>query len=255
MLWYKAWLETRWRFLIGLALLALSAGSTVLMYPEVVRLLPLVPQVDLGGALGRRVAESAALAHTYRGYIWSQWFVQNMPRDWTIFAVVLGSGGLVAQSAGRGALFTLSLPVSRRRLVAVRAATALAELFVLALVPCLLLPLLSPSVGQSYGVADAIVHGLLVFAGGSLYFSLAFLLSTIFTDVWTPLLLALCAAFVLSLAGFAFPAVAPYVPHAVITGESYFRGHGLPWAGLVISAALSAAMLRGAGINLARRDF
>jgi len=39
MLWYKAWLETRWRFAIGLALLTLSAAVTVLSYPAVMRVL------------------------------------------------------------------------------------------------------------------------------------------------------------------------------------------------------------------------
>ena len=58
MLWYKSWLETRWRFLIGLALLILSACGTVLTYPQVVQLLPLAPQVDVGGEIGRRVAEA-----------------------------------------------------------------------------------------------------------------------------------------------------------------------------------------------------
>src|SRR5260370_15354436 len=35
MLWYKSWLETRWRFLIGLVLLLFSALSTVFTYPQV----------------------------------------------------------------------------------------------------------------------------------------------------------------------------------------------------------------------------
>ena len=43
MLWYKSFLETRWRFLIGLAVLVLSVLGTVFAYPRVVRLLPLVP--------------------------------------------------------------------------------------------------------------------------------------------------------------------------------------------------------------------
>ena len=47
MLWYKSWLETRWRFLIGLALLMLSAGGTVLAYPQVV-------EAAAAGADGRR---------------------------------------------------------------------------------------------------------------------------------------------------------------------------------------------------------
>ncbi len=48
MLWYKSWLETRWRFLIGLAILILSVVGTVLAYPRVTKLLPLVPAIDTG---------------------------------------------------------------------------------------------------------------------------------------------------------------------------------------------------------------
>ena len=138
------------------------------------------------------------LARNYRGYVWSQWFRQNLPQMWTLFAVLLGTGGLLSQASGGGALFTLSLPVSRSRLLGVRAATGLAELLVLALVPSLLLPLLSPAVGQTYSVGDALVHGVCLFIAGAVFFSLAFLLSTVFSDVWRPLLIVLCVATVLA---------------------------------------------------------
>src|SRR5262245_12321233 len=134
MLWYKAWLETRWRFLIGLALLACSAVFVVLAYPRVMSLLPLVPED--GGELGRVLRERAALLTTYRGYVWSQWFGQNMTQAWTLFAALIGTGGLLNQSS-RGALYTLSMPVSRNRVLGVRASIGLAELFVLAFVPAL----------------------------------------------------------------------------------------------------------------------
>src|SRR3984893_7609162 len=127
MLWYKAWLETRWRFVSGLALLMCSAAAIVLTYPEVVKLLPAASRLEVGGALGRRVAEGAALARDYRGYIWSQWLRESLRQLWVLFAVLLGTGGLLAQASGGGALFTLSLPVSRNRLIGVRAGTGLAE--------------------------------------------------------------------------------------------------------------------------------
>ncbi len=144
MLWYKSWLETRWRFAIGLAILILSAVGTVLAYPRVVKLLPLVPSVVDSGEVGRRLLEIAALSRTYRGYVWAQWLRQNMTQMLALFAALLGTGGLLSQSSGGGAFFTLSLPVSRDRLLGVRAATGLAELFALAFIPSLVLPLLSP---------------------------------------------------------------------------------------------------------------
>jgi hypothetical protein len=48
---------------------------------------------------------------------------------------------------------------------------------------------------------------------------------------------------------------ARYSLFGIMDGEMYFRGGGMPWAGLVISAAGSAAMLLAAGRNLERQDF
>jgi hypothetical protein len=174
---------------------------------------------------------------------------------WTIFAVLLGTGGLLSQVSGGGALFTLSLPASRARLHFVRSATGVAELAVLAVVPSLVIPLLSPGIGERYGVGDTFVHSLCLFIAGSVFFSLASLLSTVFNDVWRPLLIALAAAFLLALAESAVHGAAAYGLFGVMSGERYFRGGGLPWTGLLLSVLLSGAMLYGAARNLARRDF
>ena len=255
MLWYKSWLETRSRFLIGLVLLIASGVATVFAYPKVLELLKTMPAVETGGDLGRRIREAAALAQEYRGYVWSQWFGQNLIQLWTIFAVILGTGGLLSQMSGGGALFTLSLPVSRARHLAVRGGTGLIELLILALVPSLVLPVLSPAIGQSYGVGDAVVHALCLFVGGSVFFSLAFLLSTMFSDVWRPLLIALCTASLLAVGEQFVDVLSDLGLIATMSGERYFRSGALPWAGLLVSAALSASMLYGSAVNLARRDF
>jgi hypothetical protein len=255
MLWYKSWLETRWRFAIGLAILILSATGTVLAYPRVVKLLPLVPSVADPGEVGRRLLEIAALSRTYRGYIWAQWLRQNNPQMLALFAALLGTGGLLSQSSGGGALFTLSLPTSRARLLGVRAATGLAELFALAFIPSLVLPLLSPAVGESFSVLDVLAYGTCAFFAAAVLFSLANLLSTVFTDIWRPALivclLAACVGIVEPFLG----GFSRYGLFALMDGETYFRGSGVPWLGLLASAVVSAAMLFAASRNLARQDF
>ncbi|MBI1874096.1 MAG: hypothetical protein HYS05_09435 [Acidobacteria bacterium] len=255
MLWYKSWLETRWRFLIGLVLLTLSACSTVYSYPQVVKLLPLAPKVELSGEIGRQLTEAIELSRDYRGYVWSQWYRQNLLQMWALFAMLLGTGGLLAQATGRGALFTLSLPATRNRLLGVRAATALAELLVLAFVPSLLLTLLSPTIGEAYGIGDALVHGLCLFVAGTVFFSLAFLLSTVFSDVWRPWLIVICVAIVLALFGLVLRDLSRYSIFGLMSGEVYFRGGRLPWLGLLATAAVSVALLYAATRNLARLDF
>jgi hypothetical protein len=255
MLWYKSFLETRWRFLIGLAILVLSAVGAVFAYPRMVKLLPLVPTVEIGGVLGRRIREAADLMRDYRGYVWSQWLRQSMSNMLSLFAVLLGTGGLLSQASGGGALFTLSLPVSRNRLLGVRVATGLAELFALAFVPLLLLPLLSPAVGQGYGIGDALIHGACLFVAAAVLFSMACLLSTVFSDVWRPALIVLGVAVVVGTCEPLIGDPSRYSLFGIMDGELYFRGGGLPWLGLLASAAASAAMLYGAAINLARQDF
>lgn len=254
MLWYKSWLETRWRFLIGFGLLTILAGGTVFDYLAVEKLLPLARTIDTSGTMGRRIRDAVEIQSSYRGFVWWQWFRQNLVQMWTLFAVLLGSGGLLPTSGG-AAVFTLSLPTSRNRVLGVRAATGLAELLVLAFVPSLVIPLLSPAIGQSYSVGDTLVHGACLFIAGAAFFSLAFLLSTVFSDLWRPLLIACSVAVVLATCELVVRDLARYGIFRVMSGEVYFRTGELPWLGLLTSAALSVAMLYAATRNIARQDF
>ena len=251
MLWYKSWLETRWRFLIGLFLLLCSAAGAVLSYPQVLKLLPQVPP-DADGLLGEKIREAADLARTYRGFVWSSWFRQNLTQAASLFAVLLGTASFLSLEGG--SLFTLSLPVSRRRLVCVRAATGLAELSLLVFVPSLLIPLLSPSVGERYTLGSALIHSACLFIAASVFFGLTLLLSTIFSDVWRPLLIALAVAFALAVAD-QFLHSPSFSLYRLMSGETYFRTGQLPWGGLLAAAAASASLHAAAIANLTRRDF
>jgi hypothetical protein len=254
MLWKKAWLETRWRFLIGLAVLACSAAVTSLIYPQIVALMPLAESKPLpGGEIGRAAREAMELVRQFRGFVWQQYFHQNAIQIWVLFAAILGSGGIVGKGSGGAALFTLSLPVSRERLLGVRAATGLAELLILGVAPGLVISLLAPLVGQSYALADVLVHGGCLFLGGAVFYCLATYLSTVFADVWRPLTITLVVAIVLGMGELLTAA-----PHGVfhgMSGESWFRHGGLPWASLLVSLALSAGLVLAAARNFAQRDF
>src|SRR6185503_11277957 len=126
------------------------------------------------------VQEALELSRHYRGYVWSHGFRQNLAQMGTLFAVLLGTGGLPLQRSGEAAQFTLSLPVSRERLLVVRAVSGLAQWLALALFSSLLIPLLSPTVGETYSVASALVHGVCLFFGAAVFFSVAVFLSTYF---------------------------------------------------------------------------
>jgi hypothetical protein len=250
MLWHKAWVDTRWRFLLGLALLLVLACGSALTFPKVrdflgAMQLPAVADEEATAAF----RESLELVRTFRGYAWSQWFAQSFPVLLTIMAALLGSGSPLVKG-GSGALFSLALPVPRGRWIGTRAGTAVAELFVLAVAPSVTFAVLAPRVGEQFAATEALVYGLSAFAGASLFLGLALLLSTLFNDVWRPLLLTCVSALAIGVA----------VPRGhglflAMGGSSYFFSGTLAWPELLVSAAAASGLGYAAAARIARRDF
>ena len=258
MLWHKAWLETRGRFLGGLALSVIVGCGAIYDFRATERLLPVVRTIDpatldMSGPLGAAIKESLQAQQSFRGFVWWQWYRQNLTYLVVIFGALLGAGGLLAKSEG-ATLFTLSLPISRNRLIGTRAATGLAELLALSIVPSLILPLMAPSIGQTYSIVDVLAHGACMFVVGSVFFSLAALLSNDYADVWRPVLIACVVAAVIGMLEY-IPPIGQFGMFRVMNGESYYRQASLPWIGLLVNAAIAATLLRTAAVKLAHRDF
>ena len=253
MLLQYAFLETRWRFLIGLVLLPVSAAVVALGYPQVAALSQSVtPAPDT--ALGREIAEAIEMAKTFYSYVWSQWFQQNGAQLGALFAVIIGTGGLLSQDAA-ARQFTLSLPVSREQLLGARAAAGLGQVLALTLVPALVIVVVSPAVARGFPVLDALAYALCGFAGCAVFFSLAFLFSSMFSNLWAPIVLTLCAGSAFRMLDMITEGSGGFSLFEMLHGESYFRGHGLPWLMLLVSAGLSAVLIYAGIRHMARRDF
>ena len=254
MLWQNAFLDTRWRFLVGLVLLTVSAMFVALGYANVAEVAKAAPALPAGDLLGREIAEALELSRTYDSYVWSQWFSKNGSQLGSFFAIIIGTGGLLSQSSG-ARLFTLSLPVTRERILGVRATAGLAQVLALSLVPALTITFVSPLAGQHFSLLDTLVYALCLFAGCAVFFSVAFLLSTLFANVWAPAVLALCVGPVAGAVDQIVGGPTAFSLLAMMHGEPYFLGSGLPWPMLLTSAALSAALIYAGVRIIARRDF
>jgi hypothetical protein len=251
MVWQKAWRDTRWRFFTGLILLLVLACGTIVDYRAVQQLGPRANiSFDVSTAIGRTLQDAFDTQREYRGFVWWQWFRQNLQQLWTIFAILIGAGGLLARATGDGALFALTLPASRREILGGRLAVGLAELAVLALVPSLLIPLMSPAIGQSYALLDVVVHALCLTVAGSVWFCLTVLLSTMFRDLWRPLLVAGSLAVVAAVVEYA----SGIGPFHVMNATSYFRSGQLPWTALLAMALLATALAYAADRTYQRQD-
>src|SRR5262245_42455651 len=257
MLWHKAWLETRWRFISALLILTVLAGSNVYDYLVTQRLLPQLNETSLSPAaeatgLAGAIREAIEVQKTFRGFIWYQAFSQNLTQMGVFFAILLGCGGLLSESSKGSALFTLSLPVTRKQLLGARTGTGFAQLFAIAVVPPLAIPILAPAIGQHFTIVDALAHGFCIFVVATVFFSLAAFLSTLFSDIWRPLLIAIAIACLVAILSTVIPQLGIF---RVMSGESYFKTGSLPWAGFLASAVIATALLYSAAETLERRDF
>jgi ABC-2 type transport system permease protein len=156
MLAFKAWRESRARFLLSAATLGWFCALFILARP--------LMQEAASTPFTLFVAEAI-----YTGA------VRNL---FVIFVIVLGLGGLLEEASGGSASFTLSLPVTRARLVSVRAAVGVAEVCVLAFVPTAAVLGLAPLLHESYAVGDAIRFSMQWAAAGAVLFAVAFQFST-----------------------------------------------------------------------------
>jgi hypothetical protein len=255
MLWKKSWWETRWLFLIGLVAIFLAYGLTFGW-----------GEYD-AARWAARLQRSASLSESerqalnnYQGQTWALWFKMLLSFIWADFAVIIGAVCLMTAcpwipSQGAAGLFTFSLPVSRRKVLLLQAAVGFGEIFLAALLPSLLLPIIARFHGQWFSWSDTLIYTLLMLFGGAIFFCFAFLLTVILGNYVVAFLLAESVVFALYLpfAG-SFGARPWWNILGVMAGESYFYHGRIPWLGLLISLILSAVFIFTAIRIYERRD-
>ena len=239
MLWYKAWLETRGRFL-------LLAGGILLiswfMAPE---------------AIARFLAGSkpvAALAQSGPVTL-SLWFI------WTAVAVVLGGAGINTQTFSGvthgphgSMLFTLSLPVRRRRLLAVRVTLGAIEGAGLILFICLFVWSVSPLLRTRVGAASVLLYALMSIFGSSVFYSLSTFLATFLDEFWQFNGCFLAAGAMLFLR---LPVKKLFSCDLLrlLVDPTHLAAGAPPWPGILTCLALSSALLFAAVQIVQRKQY
>jgi ABC-2 type transport system permease protein len=238
MLWSKAWLETRTRFLISFA--GLTALAARMMYGHAKDALP-----------------TSGISYYY--------FVLNNSHQlltllWIIALTLLMMGGLVREKAAGASSFTLALPVSRRRLMWTRIAAGLAETIVLAVVPWVVMYFIVCTVGRPIPLEHAAFHVVLMLVGGVVFFAFATLVSSVFEGEYTAPLVAFGIAAAIAFASNE-PPLRSYSPwylmfvNPLIDRKTELIIAPLPWLTLATFVAIAAALLFASVKIVERREF
>jgi ABC-type transport system involved in multi-copper enzyme maturation permease subunit len=238
-LWYKAWLETRSRFLISLFGIAALCSYNVFHED---RLLPL---------------DYPRLAYYYRVLHGGHLILAPM---WVLAVTLLMMGGLVREKAIGVSSFTLALPVSRTRLMSVRISVGLIQAMALAILPWSAMFLVANLTGRAHSIAQAGFHLVLLAGGGLVFFALALLISSLVEGEYTAPMVSYGILIALAVAiGRGF--LRPYSPWEFIMGEEYIDIHTfllvgpIPWLHLAVSILLAALLTAISVKAIQRREF
>jgi hypothetical protein len=185
--------------------------------------------------------------------------LEFLPVYYSMIAVLLAGSGIKPQAGPRAAkglvgspYFTLSLPVSRFRLVATRAGVGMLETVVILLIaPCAVWVILPPLRASVTG-SDLLLFWVTLFACGSVIHSLGVLLSTFLDDPWR----GFASMFAVLLLQRLLSPLPPFanIFRAMGPASPLFT-HALPWASIGISLVASVALLLFAAKLLEMREY
>jgi hypothetical protein len=189
MLLYKAWLETRVRFLAGL----IASAVVCIFYMEQHAWLVRWWSTDMRNLHDPHFYHSGMWwgIHEYGWYLWHYLYDNYLQQIWLLFAVVFSFGGLIREKTSGTALFSLGLPVSRRRWLFTRLCVALIESVALSLFAVLVVIVGSSVIHQTFSVSQVLLHAALMVAGGVFIIAFANLCYTLFPGNYLSLLFTL----------------------------------------------------------------
>lgn len=246
---FKAWRESRGRFLISAALLAMICVFGVFFRVSLMKVF---------------VPDERFVGDPYISYIYRLVYSGTARGLFAIMVMVLALGGLQRERLHRTVGFTLALPVNRARLASSQALLGLMEIAVLSALPLVVLTVCSQLAHVSYPIAQMLRFGLLWLAGGAVFFAFAFLSATVFRSEYA----ALAISFVVMIF---YPVTVLFPPlnryplniHHIMSGMAmpYFDARTAllvgapPWTLLAIMIAI-AGVLIALAVQIARlRDY
>ena len=235
MLWYKAWLESRVRFVIALMLCVAFCSELIISLPRAGS-----GKVDLVGLHGVHYA---------------------LVFVWILGVTLLMMGGLLSERAIGSSSFTLSLPVSRLHLMAVRTVVGFIESIVLAAAPWIAMLILAGPGGEVRRyLTQAGVHIFLLVAGGSVLLTTALLLSVVIEGQYTAPIASLGIIILLAYT-FGGKDFLAYSPISFMTGLRYFNRltgmltGAVPWLPALAFIGVGICLFTVSVKILERRDF
>src|SRR5262245_43011775 len=231
MLWKKNWWDTRGLFLLTLSLTIFSCVWSLIM---------------------GKPADPA----DHQKLVWVLWFRFILTSMWPILALTMVMTFLGSLPSGATGLFTLSLPITRRKIILSHWVVVMMEMTATSLASVPLISMISRFNGRWFPMKDAFLYSLFIGIGGMAFVSLSYLLVLIVKkNAWALIGPVTAVNILLHWPQWVIEGYPWWNVFHAMSGESYFHHSKVPWPGLLASFAVSALMMLAAVRIYERRNF
>lgn len=187
MLLYKAWVETRVRFFSSLVAVTIICIYNVQQHAWLVKWWA----EELSDPKGYHLSWMVLGIHNYGWYLWHYLYNNYLQQVWAFFALLFAFGGLIREKSSGSALFSLGLPVSRRRWLFTRLLAALIESIALSLFAVVVVIVGSAVIHQSFSLTQVLLHTLLMVGAGIFLIAFGNLCYSLFPGDYLSLIITL----------------------------------------------------------------
>jgi hypothetical protein len=261
MLLYKAWIETRVRFFAGLIAAAIVSSFYIEQHAWLVEMWTR----ELQNPKGYHFAWMPLGIHEYGWYLWHYLYDNYLQQVWALFGVLFAFGGLIREKNNGTVLFSLGLPVSRRRWLLTRLTVAVLESITLSLFAVVVVLIGSAVIHQSSSLTQILLHTALMVAAGVFIIAFGNLCYTLFPGNYLSLILTLV------ILGVPYLLLQTYMQHLRYLGRATWLGyldfgHAMagpwqlnwttaPWPTLLVIWTLTAVIVGAAAAYGDRIDY
>jgi hypothetical protein len=261
MLLYKAWIETRVRFIAGLIAATIVCIYNIQQHAWLVEMWTREWQ----NPNGYHLSWMPLGIHNYGWYLWHYLYNNYLQQVWGLFALLFAFGGLIRERSNGTVLFSLSLPVSRRLWLFTRLAMALMESAALSLFAVVVVVVGSAIIHQKYSLTQMLAYTALMVAAGIFLIAFGNLCYTFFPGDY------LCLLLTLVLLGVPYLVLQDYMQHLHYFGRTSLLGYldfahdmagpwqlswgSAPWLTLLGTWTLTAVLLAVSAAHGDRVDY
>ena len=243
-IFYKEWIESRWRLVTGTIVLTALSLFNVIIYPWVQTLM--TPEMaHLMESMMRQlmpfinVPPLEPVFDSWNTYLYGSWVSKTLYQTMTIY-ILVAAAPLFAGEENRGTLqFLLSKPISTFKIVSAKYIVNVMEIILIALISTFILYPASLIMGESFDAALFALGLIQAIPGFVMLFSIALFISTLFKDSIKAL-----AASAIGFAILSAPSFLPDYSHLsvfrILQGLNLLENEGVIWSAAAIFVFISA---------------